>query len=682
MYFGGASDALVAVANRALQTVGQRLPTGFFEAFVQIGRAMLDAARPSVAPEIADQLCLVHAHLVAGLVTSHPYIVLSSVFRAWATSLGRSSGPAARGRSLISVMLAGFGAVTRMNRLLDRAEIEADADNDPFALGVVHHFRGQNLLGLGFHEPGQLAVSQAVEAFQRAGDLSVAVITMALGAFYALDREPAAALRQRLDAAEAAAFRQRNRSVLPGILGMRLWVQARAGELDAAEVQAIAHELDQSGEDADLVGAVVRDAMAAMALAHVDRPFAAEPFSRRALERVTGSPFEPPFLGVALVAAARVAIARITDARSRRRAESLVARLRRRRRTVSSLVVASHIVEARLHIANQHFDAASSALGLVISGIESHNERWHALEAHRTLASVLAGRDAPSAKAHAELAEGLERRLIEPAPPRDAEEPSVTLAPDATSETRIDLAVEALGDMVARHLGTRRLVSRATTGLRTPAAEELVQLLLVNLVLAASDAAAGSAPVRLVATRRELTEEESVRFPEAPSGPWNHLRVQVDGGRGSGPQGALAECSDLCRRIGGFLDVGEGDQVELSAWLPVSRLVAPDVQGVVAICVRDAAVQRTLVEGVRRLGFSAQVASPDDVLGDDVVGLITEEQTARVPDTLWVITVVPRREGWDRGRQLPVPFLVRELQDLLTTRMADSAPNASAGPPA
>ena len=81
------------------------------------------------------------------------------------------------------------------------------------SVGVVLHLRGQNELVLGNYDSGQAALESAIREFRRAGDLSMSVLSLAIGAQYALDREPVAALLTRLHDATAAAWRHQHRSI-------------------------------------------------------------------------------------------------------------------------------------------------------------------------------------------------------------------------------------------------------------------------------------------------------------------------------------------------------------------------------------------------------------------------------------------------------------------------------------
>lgn len=684
LYLEGAVQAGRELADRALRVVGQRLPQSWPEALLEVGRGLLAALRPRQDDAIADQLCLLHTTIVAGLSTNRPFLVFASLARMLEATTGRSSSATSRARAFISVSLAEAGAIEWMARLLDRAERDAKADEDPYALGIVQHFRGQGLLGLGNYDGGQQAFSSAIEAFQRAGDLSIGVVTMALGVLYALDREPADRLLQRIQHAEAAAFRQRNRSILPGLRGMRLWVQARSGALDASTVQGLAHGADPRSESHDLISLVIGDAMTAMALERVGRPFAAESFAQRALERIDHARLRPAFLEIAILAAAKVAVARIPEGGSLSRAKRLVARLRRRRRRVCSLRIASHLVEASLHLAQGEIEATQEALEIVISTAPSHGESWHELEALEVMARVLAVRDVATAQVHAERAAQLHEALaIHTPPPLGPSEPTAPeVAPSECLDTRLDLVVEGLPDLVERYLQGRSLHAEARPGLRTTAPPELLELLLVNLVLAVSDASLSDAPLTITAEPASATDSVLSLPTDTPPGGWLRVRVEAPGAPGRGAWGPLAECSELCRKLEGELEVGEGDALVLSAWLRADPARSTSTHGLVAILVHDDQLQRTLIEGVLQLGWSAQALAPGEILSEEVIGVLVEPRLIeQLPSGVHTIPVVRRAEGWDRELELPIPFLLKELQSLLSSLEGQGETSAPARQP-
>lgn len=679
LYLEGAVQAGRELADRALRVVGQRLPQGWLEALLEVARGLLGSLRPRRPDVVADQLCLLHTTIIAGMSTNRPFLVPASLARLLEAASRRSSPAASRARAFLSVGLAEAGATERLSRLLDRAEGDAEAGNDPYALGIVHHFRGQGLLGLGSYEEGQLAFSRAIDAFQRAGDLSIGAITLALGVFYALDREPTERLLERIQQAEAAAFRQRNRSILPLLCGARLLVQARAGSLDPASVQELALEAQGAPETHDLISNVVGDALTALALEQVGRPFAAEPFARRALERIDHDRLRPAFLEIALLAAARVSVARLSEGGSLSRARRLVRRLRRRRERVRSLKIASYLVEASLHLSQGDLEATQSSLEAVISTAPAHGEIWHELEALELMARVLAVRDAHAAQLHTARAEQLRGALVTPPPPPiEAEPPAPAVARTEAQDTRLDLVVEGLPSLVERYLKDRSLRVVAHPGLRTTAPPELLELLLVNLVLAASDASTSDAELQITAETAEATDPSPLPRDAIVDG-WIRIRVEAPGALGSGARGALAECSELCRRLDGFLEVGEGDSVDLSAWLQADRSNAASTRGLVAILVHDDQLQRTLIEGVLQLGWSAQALAPGEPISDEAIGILVAPELAdQLPPGVASIPVVQRSRGWDRGRELPLPFLLRELQSLLSPLGEARGPSASA----
>ncbi len=673
--FVGARRALWTLADKALGRLQQRLPRSMLEAGAQALGALVSRLRARRNPD-AQALSSLHATLASSAAPVSRAITLSSVLRGWAATAGRSPA-AARLRAIGATMLAELGWTHLSAKLLDSAEDTAREAASPDALGLVHQARAQSLFRRGRYREGQRALDASLEELRRAGDRVGTAQSLLWQVVHALDRETTDALLARLDEASAAAFAQPDGTVAAALDGLRRWVLARAGRWSPPRVTLD----DPAPAASDAAGApsILADAATALALDLVERPVLAQLHAERALARLDARPLEAAPRALAHLAAARVAVSTASDRASHRRARALVRKLRRQRYHDGLLGVAVRVVEARLRIAEGAVDAARRLLSEVVGTAERHQERWHVWEAHRLLAGLVGGLDAPAARAHQELADQLRAELTpphEPASPSVLASPTPSVEPDAghtgTSETRVDRAVEALEDMVSRYLGERSLVARARADLRTPAPVELVQLLLVNLVLAASDAATGDHPIHLAA---EPVAPVGPVEPDGPSshaselagpGPWLSIRVKVDGPRGAGAHGVLAECGALCKRMGGRLAHGDAEAVDFVAWLPASPSTSLPSSGTIAVFARERGVQRTLVEGLRRMGFVTQVVPPDEPLSEDVIGLLHESALQfSVPDHVWTLEVVPRRSGWTRGRQLPFPFLVSELQELL-----------------
>ncbi len=382
-----------------------------------------------------------------------------------------------------------------------------------------------------------------------------------------------------------------------------------------------------------------------------------------------------------MLAAAKIAIARLPEGGSPKRAKKLVARLKKRRKKVPSLRVASHLVIASLRLAMGDLDGTRSELEIVLSTAHTHSELWHELEATEMLSRMLSVRDS---KASAELearAAALHEQLAAPAPlrpPEPAGPPVPTIVSTEVLDTRLDLVAEGIPSLVERYLGGSSLVVEAQPGLRITAAPELIELLLVNLALAASDAVQNHTEITLTvatAAKAQLPPGHRGRAED-----WVRIRLQAPDASGAGAQGALAECSELCRKLGGFLEVTQGEDLDIAAWLELEH--PHDTHGLIVVIVDSDQLQRTLIEGVLQLGWSAQALSVDQPIPDEAAAVLADASAlASLPEAVPVIPVIPRARGQEKAHALPLPFLIRELQALLEPLQARRVTSAAGKPP-
>jgi hypothetical protein len=680
-YIRGATNEMLMLADRALGGVGQSLPRNGWDAVLMalwylLGTLFRTGPRD---PAVADGLASIHVTLVAGVVTTLPHVGVGSVFSGlWAASR-RVSGPAARARSFFSVLLASAGLERWMNRLLDRAEREAQEAGDIMALGAVLHLRGQNEFSLGHYEAGALNMERALHEFRRIGDLSVGVISMGLAAYYAMDRETTPALLHRLRVAETTAWRQRNTSILPLILGLRLYVRARAGELSAKEVEQGSLELGRG----DLLTGVMGEALAAMALVRVGEPSLAFPFATRARARLAGVT-PAAFLEVARLAEALASVEALTPLQA---TQTSVRKLERKAKRVRSLQISACMVRARLLLREGDITQAIAVLAEVVERTPIHGERWHTLEAHRLLSELLAGRDVLAAQAHearyrqlaTELGCSVSKGTSAPAP-----EPP---PPAPTSDASNDIRLWGLLDNVGRTLQSVLqpeigLQVHAAAGVRALGDVELIELLVVNLILLVRDSISGSGEVMLTADEVEVSVEDTA-VHDLRAGRWARIEIRAEGPIGKTSRGGLMECRTLCHRCSGHLLVDASDSsLRIEAFLPAPHGPPPPRGGLAAVVHGDVNIRRALVEGARSFGWSVVELPPGEEPPHDAALVLVEASLVHlVPATGARVVRVIRRGEPCKGPLLRVPYLVGELEAVLNLRSGGPSTSGGAKPP-
>jgi tetratricopeptide (TPR) repeat protein len=664
-YMFGDEEAAFTIADRALRMSQRPLPSSGWQVLTDILLAVVHlATRRKTAAAEGDAAIMVHCWLVASSAPRYALVGPSSMFRALAAATGRSSAATAWARAYFSVVFASSGLLRPMTWMLARAEADARRADDGMALGIVGHFRGLNELTLGSYESGQNALSRALRDFRNSGDLSLSGAALTAIAQFSMDREPVPVLRMRLRAAIAAAWRNRHRSLLPMLHGMELLVSARQNLLVDDRLGPDFAFLDEPSTDYFVIAGRAYTALALQRAGFGERALV---IARQAYDQYLACTVPIPFLVIALVAYVEAVIATDDDPVLARK---LLRQLKRRARSVLSLRNAVILAEAKLAIRRDRTHAARDVLVRLIETAGSHKEGWYVLDAHRLMAQVLAGDDPTAAEAHtnlgAEIAQQLginqDRASATPAPP-----------PHADRSVTVDVAlwplVDALGPTLRKALPPDvALRIGAAAGVRALGTPEQIELLVINLVLTVRDALEPPAVVFITIDELDLPMEDAARAPVRRPGRWSRIQIHVEGGVSPGP-GALSECRSLCGECGGFLEVVDGPHgLSLCASLPAPDGSPTPTSQVVAIVHTDDRCRSALVDGVRRLGWTAVAVPVGEQLPDDAVAVFAERECATLLSTgIEVIEVVRRTEPVGPRRCIRSPFLVGELEELLTS---------------
>ncbi|MEQ1500788.1 MAG: AAA family ATPase [Myxococcota bacterium] len=680
LYLRGNTDELLALADRALHSVNESIPRTILSTVLAVGQALAAiAGLRRREPELADHLAMLHTTLIAGTASDHPLVGLSSLFRGMAAARGQTSGAASRARAFFAVFLTAVGFDRWGFRLLRRAEADSRSAGDSINLAVVHHLRGQNELALGQYDQGMESLRTGIAEFRRAGDMSVAVISMTISLIYSIDHEPTDRLLDQLAEVEATAWRQRNRAMLPALHGMRMYVQARAGRLmpDEVEAAAAALKLDPS----DVVSAVAGSGFAALALLRMGRGPMAMALAARARAKLDSS-MSVPFLEIARVADASATVLcspHIGTARASSRA------LNSRAQKVGALRVSAKMVAARLALREQQVQRAFAILVEVVETSPIHRELWNTRDAHRLLAEILAGRNAVAAHAHRAFADALDEKLgcktaishTQDAP-RTLDPPSLPVAAEVSAWELLDRIAQSIKPAMPPKLSVRVSVA---TGARTCGDPAILELLVVNLLLVARDATTELGEIGIVGEDVELSPEEASSIPDARPGPWVHVRIASTGTLGANTRGALAECRFLANQCGACLvvDGGPTGRVQLDLYLP-SPATTTARSSLAVVIHRDEAMRRSLVEGIQRMGWSVLELPVGEAPPPDAELVFVEAALhPLVGATRSQIVQVVRRGTTAEGRVLKVPYLVSELETFLTTAGLDEGVTTESG---
>jgi hypothetical protein len=422
-------------------------------------------------------------------------------------------------------------------------------------------------------------------------------------------------------------------------------------------------------------------AFCALALCAVGESARAAPLATRGRELLESAFLRPPFLDVALVAECTALIASVgtADIELARRA---MKRLRGRQHRVAGIRVATRVLSARLAIREGRADAARRELASVVEDLPRHGEPWRVYEAHTLLASLLAGSDAPAARAHTALAHELaETLLISLDVPDDQTDAAPLTQPKARSSRT---TLNSLWNAVVPTLPPGLRLAIAEVPLVVVQGDPaLLELLLVNLVLTARDASSRDGDIVIESRLTHLTQEQMSK-QHTSIAQWGCVEVRVGHTGVVSPRSGLRECHAICGDLGGFMEVSEtATDLLLRAYLPAIDTVATAPMELAVVVHRDDLLRRGLVDGLRRAGWTVvEVPAGEQWPADATLALVDGRFASTLPPAgnTTVVHVISRSDPTPDAPFLRVPYLVRELEDLLVR--LKRVPSAAGSPSA
>ncbi len=675
----GAADVCDALCSLVLSRFKMALPNNPIGHVLAISGAIWCIAtgrRLVVNEALANEATVLFGELFTILAPVRPSRAAVALLRARACTVGLSSPQSAQGRAFFSVLYATRHTTRRLHALLDGALADAKAGNDEFAVGIVNHFRSQAEFELGNTANGQDAASTALAAFQRAGDFSVAIFTLATSVFYALDREPTDALLGRLDQLETAAWRQRSVGMIPMVHAMRLIVRWRQGQAEASAAIALAGELI-STED-NQIADIVASSLLATVLARLGELDLAESVADRAVARRKSLIVSPGLCEVASVAQLEVRVTRMERDGSN---DGLSTTLRSLRSPSPAFLPAVRLCQARAAIARGDLKGGRVHLVEAVDCAGATDLMWPLLDGHARLATLDSGSDIVAAKAHRERVASLSTLLQASLSPASDDEDNGGAPPEPAEEVPEvgDVPPTAVpGDLSALMVQLEETLNRALPpdlplnltvepGLKVAARIEDVELMVVNLVLAVRDVAtsSGSLQVRAYSITLDRARADAIGFSVGPA---VRLRASSPGMTSDSVAPLIEACRELASQVGGVLTCADvSGEVVLDVWLRGLGASPESPSAVVGIVHSNPRIVRTIVAGVAQLGYAATPLSANETVPPDL-DLIIVEVGLNAPNLpISQVVVIPRREAREVTEpHLPFPFLVDELEGVLT----------------
>ena len=642
-----APRSTVTLVDEALGRLGAPVPGsvgGLAWQAVRLGLGLVPPLRPASLRSLGDLHRTLVDLLPKPLVSHAPILWL----RGYALARRLRDATGLR-HSRIQLARGGVGrlAPAWAHRVLGQALDEAKRSGDTLCEGLAWVGRAELWWPTGQSADVVYALERAIACFEQIDVALQKARAEAALIVHQLYCEPIRTLQARIDALRRTARRQHQQDFGPLLEAMTLWTRVRSGG-----VAGLA--LAPTGPARETMVGVWADAIAALAWIELDEVVVAHAYAERAFRGGCQLSADSAGRALALVASAWVGARRGEPfvSQTRRR----VRELRRLARRNPSLQAFAWLVQAYRAVGDDDLDGALAAAEHVLPVATLQRQRWLELDARTLLASSFELAAPDKAKLQRARADEMRSELVEfPLPSSRSSVPALMQA--TVEPTRLDSLIHELLDTLRPHLDGRTIEADLVPGVRTTVPREALELLFVSMVLLVHEVAEG--PHLGVFTETRPDELVAVRVEAGPAveGP-NEL--------------AVAECDNVARMIGADLKIEQAvDGLRVEATLSIDRVVVKR-RGTVAIRVDDARIERMLVEQLRSLGWDAMVARAGDCLDGEVVGCVVAEGQEHLASSdverdseLWVITLAPRRDGWRRRNELPLPFELDELRNLL-----------------
>jgi len=698
-YRKSAPDAAFTLADAALRMAGEPLPTSrpgmWFALFRALVSLLFSGSRTST--RVREALCRVHGTVAATFVAEQPLVMLLSVLRGYRHAQGLDSPDAASMIALFATARGAIGHRRAADRLLRQAEGVARRAGHPWGLGIVHHLQAQHQLSLGNYAEGGTLLDAAIEQFRKAGDTSVAVWSLTFRATYGRDSHHLQQTLAWLQEAEAIGERQGNTLGVLVHASLRAYLLARLGRREVLDdVIALSERaLGLTTLSTEMVNVHAYLSLAFSALGDAER---ARVHAYTAVDRLDSTPAAAEYHYDARIAAAAAVLAtRNPGPRDRRALHRALKALKARGRNWPRLMAAYRFFKAQEQVQLGRVAKARLLLNELIAQLPGHGQLYYAYRAHLALADLTRGEDVLVASRHEEEARALaidlgfeeepRQKSAPPAPKQTALTPIETVVGDRGPQVSVEGLVNRLRPAFERALPIHvPLHISVAEGARVSTNPESLQLLIVNMVLAARDALSDTGEIHLTVSTVSLDQKDSARLPGANIDVHLLIEVRAVGFNGSETISGLGMCCEITTGIGGFVDVRqEGKNVlVIGAYLAIGTTPSPvEVPPVASVHTHavvfhlDARIRQTVVSALRDMGVMAEGLDPRLQLHRPIG---PDKFVFADPD---VLAELPHLEAYhravlliDRSRPVPaegyairVPFTIGELQKVVDAVM-------------
>lgn len=677
----------IQLASQALARTGEPWPAtraGLVWAIVVAVLRLMWPWDRTPAP-LRDAYCQLYVALITAMATD-PMMVLLSILRGRRNARGLETGSASMMLSFYAAFRAAIGGAEAGRSILTEAERIAEISGEDMARGARAHIYGQNELAEGNYEVGCEALDASTTYHLRAGDDSTAVLSLMYKAIYGRDREAIATNVEVLREAEAAAIRADTFLWRTTIAALQLLLRARRGDNVAGTLDALATHCEDAPSAPDLTLSRMYLALAFVEIG--DIPSARHQVDHLTRTLPTGAG-QLEILIEPLVAVIEVLLLDDSAANARTIRRALKS-LSRAGRTSPRLKAAWLFYSGRVAAARKDRNAAIVWLRELVNTLPMHHQNFLAFRAHTMLAD-LEFADQEASSRHATRAIRLARQLglrqdkhlpeLEAArDPETVDAPVVPSSPDDAPAVEVAPLIQRLLPALEHALPSQlRFTVNLNPDVRAGCVAEQLQLLVVNLVLAARDALTGSGEIELTIRTVERHELQDVRVPLANGHPYVEIEVRGHGFHASESISGLGVCCEITAGMGGFMNVGDAgpDTLVLTAFVPAPAsggiAVRPLTGAYAEVVHPDPRVRSTLVSALQQLGYRvSERAALEDLRGGPTDIVFADDSLLVAPHLGWgqrtVIRLVPRGARSPSTPQHPtlrVPFAIGELTAIL-----------------
>lgn len=631
------------LGHMALEVAGEPTPTTPFGKLATLLGAVFRSwfgRVPKLSVEIREALCRLYPWLTLISLVDDPIAMPMYVARSHWIAARLEGGAPSIVYTIEGSLWAALGFFKKANRIFAVSHGIAEKANDAWAQGwAKHHWGHVSLLPADLYEEGQDMLDDALAAFRQTGDVSIAILAIMFKGLYGRDRESADVVLGWFEEATATARRNGKYVASAPLEALKLQVLARQGRTDLEpRLFALAKQLD----DDDMSGIERLMARVYLAFAAYEaKEWSVAVAQVRAGQAQLGDlPGVPEYCSEIHLVTALVMLERPTPlAADRKLLRQAIRKFRGAAKRSPRLRVLGEYLELVLALHDGNTRNARAIASKVVAEFDLHGNLYVSREAHRALSRLLKGENVLAAAEHDRVARNHGRRLglqdrallsdfsevdeevrmlslglessikldesqhdipaagmlSSAVQPQSSRKPPATqsiteqsdvleawaLTSTATQRTVLADIVTPVREAVSSSINPSLLsIDCSDPNLEIAVGSGDLQIVLINLLLACSDAAGGGTSIKVRLGAELLVDPRSAAGsgePGAtetapPAGQYLEMRVVAQSPSDRVPiLAAFSSCERLVQSIGGYLNATTTrKRIALIAWIPLN----------------------------------------------------------------------------------------------------------------